>query len=118
MTKVVNVVPTKRTRRLAAVMVHDAHQSTGPDAALRHLGRIEPEQVTALVGLLLTQVKVVSKSGRPQLPLTLSAEDRLRGYSAWRRGDRSPFAELAVREYRRAAARARRARLGNRRAVA
>lgn len=112
----VNVVPTPATRRLAATMIHDARTSTGPDAALRHLPKLPPEQGVALVGLLLTQIKVVSKSGRPAMPMTLTEEERRRGYAAWRRGERTPFAERAYREYQRAAQRARRARRGLREA--
>lgn len=112
----VNVVPTEQTRRVAAAMMHQARQSTGADAALRHLPDLQPEQLTALVGLLLTQIKVISKSGRPTMPLTLSEEERRRGYAAWRRGERTPFTERAYREYQRANQRARRARRGLREA--
>ncbi|WP_243061183.1 hypothetical protein [Nocardioides sp. SR21] len=110
--RLVNVVPTPATRRLAAAMIHDAHQTTGPDAAVKHLAKLRPEQCTALIGLLLTQVKAASKTGRPSMPLTLSAEDRRRGYAAYRRGERTAFAERAYREYQRANQRARRARTG------
>lgn len=112
MPRLVNIVPTDATRRLARSMMADARRTTGGDAALKHLPELQPEQLVALIGALLTQIKVTEKVGRPPLPLELAEDERRRCHAAYRNGDRTPEVVAGEREYQRVNQRARRQRTG------
>jgi hypothetical protein len=97
----VNVVPTPRTRAIAQRMIADAVQDTGPDAALRHLSRVQQEQLPALVGVLLTNAKMQRQLGRPRLPLTYTDEQRRRANRQYKAGMRDEWTVTGWREYQR-----------------
>ena len=63
MSRLINVVPTVTTRRVASLMIQDAEVTTGADAVLRHLREIPPGQHVALIALLLSQCKLTAKQG-------------------------------------------------------
>lgn len=96
-----NVVPSPRVRRLADAMIRDAEEMNGADVVIRHAKSIRGEDLPALLALLLTSTKVHKKIGAPRLPELLTDADRLRGYAAYKRGDRTEFAIQAFREYQR-----------------
>lgn len=98
----VNIVPDRNTRHVASLLVGTAVRDTGPDAVVRHLPRVSPDQIPALVGLLLTNIKVTKKSGAPRLEDKFSDAERKAGYAAYKRhGDRSEWAVECFREYQR-----------------
>lgn len=99
--RTVNLVPTPATRALAAEAIYEASRRTGPDAALIVLAKAAPDQLPALLGLILTSTKVHKKVGRPRLPLQLSATERRRAHTAHANGDRSEWAVNGEREYQR-----------------
>lgn len=93
-----NVVPTETTKRVAAAMIRDSHAEPGSDVVMTSLRYIRPDQIPALIGVLLDH----NRANRKVKPLTLSEADRLRGYGQYRNGSRTPFAVTAYREYQRA----------------
>lgn len=110
--RLVNVVPSDATRRLAASMIRDAAATTGADSALKHMPEMRADQLVALIGVLLTATKQHRKPGRAPVPSQFTAEERRRGWSQYRQGVRTEFAVAAAREYRRMAQRALRRREG------
>ena len=97
-----NIVADRNTRRIATLMVGTAVRETGPDAVVRHIRQVPPEQLPALVGLLLTNIKVTKKAGAPRLADKFSDAERKAGYAAYKRhGDRSEWAIDCFREYQR-----------------
>jgi hypothetical protein len=109
--RVVNLVPTPATRALAAEVIYQAEQRTGPDAALVALEKVSPDQLPALLGIVLTATKVHKKVGRPRVPLQFTAEERRQAHTAHKNGDKSAWAQAGEREYQRVNQRQRRARL-------
>jgi hypothetical protein len=97
-----NLVPDRNTRRVAHLMLGTAMRDSGPDAAMRHIRKIPPEQVPALIGLLLTNAKLNKKAGAPRLEDKFTEAERKAGYAAYKRhGDRSEWAIECFREYQR-----------------
>ncbi|WP_228941885.1 hypothetical protein [Nocardioides sp. Leaf374] len=111
----VNVVPTPATRALAARLVRQTRDSTAAEAVLANVDDIAPDQYAALLAAVLTSTKAHDKLGRPREPLQLTEEERRRGYSQYRQGERTEFACVAYREYQRVMARRYRDRQKNRR---
>lgn len=109
-----NLVPNKRTRQLAQIMVRHAHRETGLDAAARWLPEVEPDQVGALIGLLLTNVKVQERQIAPRREDQFTDAERKAGYAAYKKGSRSEWAIECFREYQRLAARRARRRANER----
>lgn len=107
---VASLIPTRRTRALARILVGEANRTTSLDAVLNHLDRLDDDQTRALVVVLLTAIKQHHKTGRPPLPLRLTEEQRRECHRLYRRGDRTPEVEEGEREYQRVNQRARRAR--------
>jgi len=101
----VNVVPTPATQRLAVLMCDTARKAGGADAVLIHLRDVDPAQVPALLGVLLSRPKL----GAPLKPFTYNEAQRRAAWAAYQRGERSPWVKAGAREYRRANQRKRRA---------
>lgn len=93
-----NIVPTEQTKKIAALMLREVQSEAGSQVVLERLRHVRPDQLPALLAVVLD----AKRANRKIKPLTLSREDRLRGYALWRRGDRTPFAVTAYREYQRA----------------
>lgn len=108
--KKLNLVPSRATRQLAERMIYDAQQTTGADVVLAHIRSINPTQVPALIGILLTATKPHRKLGRPIVPLTLSPDERREAHRLYKQGDRTEWVVLGQREYQRANTRSLRAR--------
>ena len=96
-----NVVPSQRVRRLAEEMVKDAEEMPGADVVIKYGRHIRRSDVPALLALLLTSTKAHKKLGRPALPAVLPEAERRRQYAFYKKGDRSPEAVHAFREYQR-----------------
>lgn len=115
-----NVVPSAATRRLAERMVAEAERSTTADVVLRCLPDVQPGQVPALIGLLLTSTKVHKKVGRPARPITYSEPERREANRRYRAGERDdPWVTEGYRQYQVVAvrrSRAAQAAMGRRRA--
>jgi hypothetical protein len=105
-----NLVPTAATRALAARAIYEAEKQTGPDAALLAVRNVEPDQVAALIGVILTATKVHKKIGRPRVPVQFPPDERRRLHTLYKNGDRSPETLEGEREYQRVNQRNRRAR--------
>lgn len=101
--RTVNVVPTPLTRAVATRMLKTATETSGPQAVVAHLHQVQPDQVAALMGVLLnaTRKPQAGKKGRTPVPDQFSREDMLRGYRLFRNGNRSTFAVEAHRQYQR-----------------
>ena len=96
-----NLVPDKRTRNTLHRLVTTARRETGPDAVARHLSDLPPDQWPALIGLLLTQVNIVTKTGAVRLPDEFTEADRKAGYARYKRGHRDDLTIRQFREYQR-----------------
>jgi hypothetical protein len=95
------IVPSVATRKLARRMISTATKTTGADAALL-LRDCHPDQVAALIGLLLTAVKIGGiHDGRPRLPDRFTPEQRREGNRLYKQGDRREWVIEAKREYQR-----------------
>lgn len=112
MASALNVVPTTYTRRIVEQMISAAAEETGPDAVLKLLPKVEPRQVPALVGLLLTNTKVTRKMGRPRLPERFTDAERKAANNRYKKGARDPETVAAWREYQRLCQRRRSERVG------
>ncbi|MBZ5736469.1 hypothetical protein K8Z61_18415 [Nocardioides sp. TRM66260-LWL] len=110
----INVVPNHRTRAVATRMVRLAEERNGADAVLECIADVDPQQIPALIAVLLTSTKVHKKTGRPPMPIQFDHADRLRGYRQYRQGSRTEFAVAAYREYQRINRRKQRQRDGTR----
>lgn len=101
----VNIVPTPPTRMLVRRMIRQAIRTTGADAAPM-VADCHPDQVAALIGLLLTAVKIGGiHDGRPRMPDRFTPEQRREGNRLYRQGDRREWVIEAKREYQRHCAR-------------
>lgn len=98
-----SVVPSPRTRDVAHRMVRHAKVETGYDSAIKFLNLVHPEQVPALVGLLLTYVKATERPGRPRMPLQFTPQQRKYGLSRYKKGHRDELTMAQWREYQRVA---------------
>lgn len=107
-----NLVPTPATQHVAKLMMRTTLRDTPADAVLRHLPQLEPQQVPALLALVLRNAKINQKPGRQRLPDLFSAAERRRGYASYKRGDRSDWAVACFREYQRHQQRTQRVRRG------
>lgn len=105
-----NLVPTPETRALATRAIYAAEQRTGADAALLIYREVDPDQLPALLGLVLTATKAHKKLGRPRIPLQFSADERRELHKLYKRGGRSRRVTAGEREYQRVNQRNRRAR--------
>lgn len=108
--RVLVIIPTPKTRRLADVMVRAAETTTGHDAALQYLKHVEPAQIPALVGVLLTATKQHKKVGRTPLPITYSRKDQLKAKARYKAGHRDEWTVEGRRQYERVMLRQRTAR--------
>ena len=108
--KPLNVIPTLRTRALASILIQEAREATGVDAVLNHIDHLDadPDQLYALIGVLLTHTKIHKKAGRPRLRLVFTPEERRAANAAYKKGDRTPEVVAAYREYQRVNQQARR----------
>ena len=107
-----NLVPTKATRQLAERMIFDAAKETGADSVLANISDLDPNQTSALIGILLDATNPRRKLGRPIIALTLSPTQRREAHRRHRQGDREDWVIQGEREYQRANARSLRARGG------
>lgn len=100
------LAPTQRTNRLATAMLQHARRTSGAEAVAEYVDHLEPEQLLALMGVLLTRatkdVPTTHRAmGRPPIPLKLTDEQRTEFVRRWWNGDQSALAHLAYREHRR-----------------
>lgn len=79
---------------------------------LRLLPHVEPDQVPALIGVLLTQAKPRQRSGRRLLPLVFTERERLDGNARYKKGHRDELTMAQWREYQRVNQRRRTERVG------
>lgn len=106
-----NLIPNAATKALAQRMIDDAHRSTGPDAAAL-LSDVAPDQLYALVGILLTRIKRRERmsDGRLRLVDQFSEVERRAANRRYAQGDRDPLTVAQRREYVRVGVRRARAR--------
>lgn len=101
-----NLVPTVRTRNLADQLIQNVirQDSTGIDAVLNHVDRLDKtgDQLYALLGVILTQVRINYRAGRPRVDITLTEEQRRAAHTAYARGERDPWTWDGERQYQRA----------------
>ncbi len=77
-----NIVATPATRTIAKAILADA-QWDGGDAVLRHLPDVRPDQLAALIHLLVRTAitgEVPAATGAHRKPLTLSVDERRRAH--------------------------------------
>lgn len=96
----INFVPTMATKRLAQRMLRQAAVTNGPDAA-RLLADVQPDQLYALVGFLLTSAEANGKTGGIQIANRFTVDERKAGHSRYRAGARDPLTIAQHREYAR-----------------
>lgn len=98
-----NLVPTARARRLADTLIMEAAADTGTDAVLNHLDHLDPEQVYAVLSVVLD--RYCHPPGRPGRPPIARAEftpaERRAAHAAYARGERTPEVVAGAREYQR-----------------
>lgn len=101
-----SVVPTRATATLAAAMIATARrEGSGAEAVILHLDDLGPGQCAALVGLLLDAVRtsaplLVADRKAVEERAFNEAEARA-AHASWGRGDRSDWAIVGHRVYRR-----------------
>lgn len=110
--KPLNIVPTARTKAITNAMLRHAKEETGPDAAAKILPLVPEDQWPALIGLLLSGVKMQALPGRPSKALRFTEEERLEGNRRYRAGHRDDDTVAKWREYQRVSQRRRTERLG------
>jgi hypothetical protein len=81
-------------------MLRQAAITSGLDAA-RLLGDVHPDQLYALVGLLLTNAQANGKTGGRQIANQCSEDERKAGHRRFRAGARDALTVAQHREYAR-----------------
>jgi len=101
------VVPTRATAALAAAMITTARrEGSGAEAVILHLDHCHPEQVAALMALVLdAALGRRGNGGRSRKELIFTDAGRRAAHVAYTHGDRGDWATVGHREYKRVAAR-------------